>query len=129
MELDDDDWSELAREILDALNIVATVIRQDGRWARLHNDAYFARSACADFAYYQGLDGFIGAVGPTPSGPTWTHSHVRFRSELAPLEEASAAGRRGRSGPEPGLSGLGGSNSGRRSGAQFAARKPPRRAG
>ncbi|MGW2795982.1 hypothetical protein [Streptomyces sp. NPDC001269] len=78
-ELDDDDWFELTHEILDVtgiepdddpaacrwaalrnttdgLDIVATVIRQDGRWARLHNDAYFARSACADFAYYQGLD-------------------------------------------------------------------------
>ena len=37
--------------------IVATVIRQDGRWARLHNDAYFARTACANFAYDHGLDG------------------------------------------------------------------------
>lgn len=79
MELDDDDWFELTREVLEAtgiepdddpaacrwaalrnqahgLDIVATVIRQDGRWARLHNDAYFARSACADFAYDHGLD-------------------------------------------------------------------------
>lgn len=77
--LDDDNWFELTREILDAtgiepdddpaacrwaalrnqangLDIVATVIRQDGHWARLHNDAYFARSACADFAYDYGLD-------------------------------------------------------------------------
>ncbi|ANZ14838.1 hypothetical protein O1L44_02510 [Streptomyces noursei] len=77
--LDDDDWFELTREVLDAtgreadedpaacrwaalrnqanrLDIVATVIRQDGRWARLHNDAYFARSACANFAYDHGLD-------------------------------------------------------------------------
>ncbi|MGW0823778.1 hypothetical protein [Streptomyces sp. NPDC002845] len=37
-------------------HIVATVIRQDGRWARLHNDADFARSACADFAHDRGLD-------------------------------------------------------------------------
>ncbi|MET8412047.1 hypothetical protein ABZV34_28760 [Streptomyces sp. NPDC005195] len=75
----DDDWLELTREVLDAtgiepddapdacrwaalrnqangLDIVATVIRQDGRWAWLHNDAYFARSACADFASDHGLD-------------------------------------------------------------------------
>lgn len=67
----DDDWFELTREVLDApaacpvaalrnqangLDIVATVIRQDGCWPRLHNDAYFARSACADFTYYQDLD-------------------------------------------------------------------------
>lgn len=75
----DDDWCELTREVLDAtgiepdddpaacrwaalrnqtngLDIVATVIRQDGRWARLYNDAYFARSACADFAYDHDLD-------------------------------------------------------------------------
>ncbi|MFJ8602228.1 hypothetical protein ACWEQC_34450 [Streptomyces shenzhenensis] len=32
------------------------VIRQDGCWAWLHNDAYLARSACADSAYDQGLD-------------------------------------------------------------------------
>ncbi|MCZ7460651.1 hypothetical protein [Streptomyces sp. WMMC940] len=30
------------------------VIRQDGCWAWLHNDAYLARSACADSAYDQG---------------------------------------------------------------------------
>ncbi|WP_405589858.1 hypothetical protein [Streptomyces sp. NBC_01190] len=77
-ELEDDDWFELTREILDAtgvepdadpaacrwaalrnqaggLDIVATVIRQDGRWARLHNDTYFARSACANFAHDHGL--------------------------------------------------------------------------
>ncbi|WP_286249289.1 hypothetical protein [Streptomyces graminofaciens] len=40
----------------DDLVIVTTVIHQDGCWAQLHNDAYFARSACADFAYDQGLD-------------------------------------------------------------------------
>jgi hypothetical protein len=74
-----DDWFELTREVLDAtgiepdddpaacwwaalrnqahgLDIVATVIRQDGRWAHLHNDAYFARSACANFTYDHGLD-------------------------------------------------------------------------
>ncbi|MCY0952762.1 hypothetical protein F0344_19915 [Streptomyces finlayi] len=79
VELDDDDWFELTREVLDAtgiepdadpaacrwvamrnqasgLDIVATVIRQDGRWARLHNDAYFARAACANFTYDHGLD-------------------------------------------------------------------------
>ncbi|MFE2498399.1 hypothetical protein [Streptomyces scopuliridis] len=37
------------------LDIVATVIRQDGRWARLHNDAYFARAACANFTHDHGL--------------------------------------------------------------------------
>ncbi|WP_435127250.1 hypothetical protein [Actinacidiphila sp. bgisy144] len=37
------------------LDIVATVIRQDGRWARLHGDADFARSACAYFAHDHGL--------------------------------------------------------------------------
>ncbi|MFI9588649.1 hypothetical protein ACIHCQ_44365 [Streptomyces sp. NPDC052236] len=78
VELDDDDWFELTREVLDAigiepdddpgawrwaalrnqahgLDIVATVIRQDDRWARLHNDAYFARSICSNFAYDNGL--------------------------------------------------------------------------
>ncbi|MFF4835239.1 hypothetical protein [Streptomyces sp. NPDC001315] len=74
--LDDNDWLELTREVLDVTGIephddpaacrwaalrnttdgVDIVIRQDGRWARLHNDAYFARSACTDFAYHQGLD-------------------------------------------------------------------------
>jgi hypothetical protein len=39
------------------LDIVATVIHQDGRWARPHNDGYAARAACADFAHDQGLDG------------------------------------------------------------------------
>jgi hypothetical protein len=39
------------------LDIVATVIRQDGRWARLHNDGYAARAACADLAHGHGLDG------------------------------------------------------------------------
>jgi hypothetical protein len=37
----------------EGLDIVATVIRQDGHWARLHNDAHFA---CANFAYDHGLD-------------------------------------------------------------------------
>ncbi|WP_441245288.1 hypothetical protein [Kitasatospora sp. McL0602] len=69
----DDDWFELAWEVLDAtgiepegdqhscrwvalratsdrLDIVATVIRQDGRWARLHNDEHFARFACEKFS-------------------------------------------------------------------------------
>lgn len=80
VELNDDDWFELTREVIDVtgiepdddpaacrwaalrntadgLDIVATVIRADGRWARLHNDAYFARSACWNFAYDHGLDG------------------------------------------------------------------------
>ena len=80
VELDDDDWFELAREVLDVtgiepdgdpsacrwvamrnqaggLDIVATVIRQDGRWARLHNDGYAARAVCADFAHPHSLDG------------------------------------------------------------------------
>ncbi|MBT2506962.1 hypothetical protein J7I98_13890 [Streptomyces sp. ISL-98] len=48
-------WAAL-RNQANGLDIVATVIRQDGRWARLHNDAYFARSACADFAYNHRLD-------------------------------------------------------------------------
>ncbi|WP_416484237.1 hypothetical protein [Streptomyces sp. CL12] len=75
--LNDDDWAEVARAVVDAasiapegdsmacrwvalrnqpraLDIVATVIRQDGRWARLHNDALFARSACLDFALSRG---------------------------------------------------------------------------
>jgi hypothetical protein len=74
----DDDWFELTREVLDGtgiepdddpsarrwialrnqadgLDIVATVIRQDGRRARLHGDADFARSACASFAHDHGL--------------------------------------------------------------------------
>lgn len=77
--LSDDDWFKLTREVLDGtgieldddpaacrwvglrnradgLDIVATVIRQDGSWARLHYDAFFARSACASFAYDHGLD-------------------------------------------------------------------------
>ncbi|MEE1786906.1 hypothetical protein PUR71_28965 [Streptomyces sp. SP17BM10] len=76
--LTDDDWFELTREVLDAtgiepdddpaacrwaalrntadgLDIVATVIRQDGYWARLHNDQLFARFACEDFARDHGL--------------------------------------------------------------------------
>ena len=80
MELDDDEWFELAREVLDVtgiqpdgdpsachwvamrnqadgLDIVATVIRQDGRWAQLHNDGYAARAVCADFAHAHSLDG------------------------------------------------------------------------
>ena len=79
VELDDDHWFELTREVLavtgiepdddpsacrwvamrnqaDGLDIVATVIRQDGRWARLHNDGYSARAACADFAHHHGLN-------------------------------------------------------------------------
>ncbi|WP_329372939.1 hypothetical protein OG896_38480 [Streptomyces sp. NBC_00669] len=78
VELDDDDWFELTREVLDGtgiepdddpaacrwvalrnqaggLDIVATVTRQDGRWARLHGDTAFARSACAYFAHDHGL--------------------------------------------------------------------------
>jgi hypothetical protein len=78
VELDDDDWFELTCEVLDGtgiepdddpsarrwialrnqadgLDIVAAVIRQDGRWARLHGDADFARSACASFAHDHGL--------------------------------------------------------------------------
>lgn len=78
VELDDDDWFELTREVLDSigiepdddsaacrwvalrnqaggLDIAATDIRQDGRWARLHDDTYFARSAGANFAHDHGL--------------------------------------------------------------------------
>ena len=74
VELDDDDWFELTREVLDGtgiepdedqsacrwvalrdqaggLDIVATVIRQDGHWARLHDDTYGARSACENLAH------------------------------------------------------------------------------
>ncbi|MEV4864609.1 hypothetical protein [Streptomyces ossamyceticus] len=43
-------WAAL-RNRANGLDIVATVIHQDGCWAQLHNDAYFARSACVDFAY------------------------------------------------------------------------------
>ncbi|MFE4826765.1 hypothetical protein [Streptomyces sp. NPDC056672] len=80
MELNDDDWFELTREVVDVtgiepdgdpaacrwaalrntadgLDIVATVIRADGRWARLHNDALSARSACTRFAYDHRLNG------------------------------------------------------------------------
>lgn len=76
--LSDDDWFELTREVVDAtgiepdddphacrwaalrnqangLDIVATVIRQDGRWARLHNDGYVARTAAETFAHDHGL--------------------------------------------------------------------------
>jgi hypothetical protein len=42
----DDDWPELTREVL-----VATVIRHDGRWARLYNGA---RSICTAFAHDAG---------------------------------------------------------------------------
>ncbi|WP_369392818.1 hypothetical protein AB5J72_38495 [Streptomyces sp. CG1] len=99
VELDDDDWFELTREVLDAtgiepdcdpaacrwvamrnqasgLDIVATVIREDGRWARLHNDAYFARAACANFAYDHGLD-----------APRWAAS----ASDLRPGQIADSA--------------------------------------
>ncbi|QMU74825.1 hypothetical protein GXW83_02590 [Streptacidiphilus sp. PB12-B1b] len=78
VEVDDDAWFELTREVLDVtgiepdgdpsacrwvamrnqadgLDIVATVIRQDGRWARLHHDAYDARATCMHFVYDHGL--------------------------------------------------------------------------
>ncbi|MFD4786610.1 hypothetical protein ACFYRN_08355 [Streptomyces sp. NPDC005227] len=59
IEPDDDQavcrWAAL-RNQAHGLHIVATVIRQDGRSARLHNDAHFVRSACADSAYDHGLD-------------------------------------------------------------------------
>ncbi|QIY53409.1 hypothetical protein HEP86_01380 [Streptomyces sp. RPA4-5] len=95
VELDDDDWFELTHEVLDAtgiepdadpaacrwvalrnqadgLDIVATVIRQDGRWAQLHHDAHFARAACANFTYDHGLDAPGVSGGPyqrSPAGP------------------------------------------------------------
>jgi hypothetical protein len=73
----DDDWFDLTREAVDGigiepdddpaacrwmtlrdqasgLDLAATVIRQDGRWAGLHGDSDFARSACAKFAHDQG---------------------------------------------------------------------------
>ncbi|MFF2078576.1 hypothetical protein ACFVXG_27950 [Kitasatospora sp. NPDC058162] len=76
--LSDDRWFELTWKVLDAtgiepdsdpdacqwvalrnaedrLDLVATVIRRDGRWARLHNDQRFARWACEDFAREHGL--------------------------------------------------------------------------
>ncbi|MGW3182042.1 hypothetical protein ACWDD9_22470 [Kitasatospora sp. NPDC001119] len=76
--LTDDQWFELTWKVLDAtgiepdddpdacrwvalrntgdrLDLVATVIRQDGRWARLHNDQRWARFACEDFARDNGL--------------------------------------------------------------------------
>ncbi|WP_316527500.1 hypothetical protein [Kitasatospora brasiliensis] len=76
--LSDDQWFELTWKVLDAtgiepdgdpdacrwvalrntadrLDLVATVIRQDGRWARLHNDQRWARFACEDFARDRGL--------------------------------------------------------------------------
>lgn len=79
VELDDDAWFELAREVVGVtgiepdedpaacrwaalrntahgLDIVATVIRQDGRWARLHNDSHSARIAAENFAHDHGLD-------------------------------------------------------------------------
>ncbi|MER6105962.1 hypothetical protein ABT115_27615 [Streptomyces sp. NPDC001832] len=40
----------------DADRLQASADRQDGRWARLHNDAYFARAACANFTYDHGPD-------------------------------------------------------------------------
>ncbi|MFF3069184.1 hypothetical protein [Kitasatospora sp. NPDC057936] len=71
--LTDDHWFDLLRQVLtatviepegdpeacrwvavrntdDSLDVVATVIRRDGRWARLHNDELFARFACETFA-------------------------------------------------------------------------------
>ncbi|GLW57994.1 hypothetical protein [Kitasatospora phosalacinea] len=71
--LTEDDWYDLALDVLDAtgidpagdstacrwaalqtaedrIDIVATVVRQDGRWARLHNDEVFARFACEKFS-------------------------------------------------------------------------------
>ncbi|MEW1865658.1 hypothetical protein AB0399_35680 [Streptomyces sp. NPDC088194] len=47
-------WAALRNQAR-GLDIVATVIRQDGRWARLHGDTAFARSACAYFAHDHGL--------------------------------------------------------------------------
>ncbi|MFI0724629.1 hypothetical protein [Streptomyces sp. NPDC021224] len=58
MEPDDDPsacrWVAL-RNQADGLDIVTTVIRQDGRSARLHGDADFARSACTSLADDHGL--------------------------------------------------------------------------
>lgn len=77
--LSDDGWFELTHKVLDAtgiepdddpnacrwaalrnqtdgLDIVATVIRRDGRRARLHNDTRFARIAADGFAHDHGLD-------------------------------------------------------------------------
>ncbi|MER5435966.1 hypothetical protein [Streptomyces sp. NPDC002588] len=48
-------WAAL-RNQAHGLDIVATVIHRDGCWAQLHNDAYFARSTCADSAYDRGLE-------------------------------------------------------------------------
>lgn len=42
-------WAAL-RNQAHGLDVVATVIRHDGCWARLHNNAHFARSVCANFA-------------------------------------------------------------------------------
>ncbi|MFF2819382.1 hypothetical protein ACFVT9_28145 [Kitasatospora cineracea] len=71
--LTEGDWYDLALDVLDAtgidptgdsaacrwaalqtaedrIDIVATVVRQDGRWARLHNDEVFARFACEKYS-------------------------------------------------------------------------------
>jgi len=32
------------------VDLVANVIRQDGRWARIHQDTFHARSACDHYA-------------------------------------------------------------------------------
>ncbi|MFE2596033.1 hypothetical protein ACFXCZ_05955 [Streptomyces sp. NPDC059396] len=95
VELNDNDWFELTREVVDVtgigpdgdpaacrwaalsntadgLDIVATVIREDGRWARLHNDAYCVCSACWGFAHDHGLDGsppITGFYHSSPAGP------------------------------------------------------------
>ena len=48
-------WAAL-RNQANGVDIVATAIRQDGRWARLHNDSRVARIATGNFAHDHGLD-------------------------------------------------------------------------
>ncbi|WP_159395073.1 hypothetical protein [Streptomyces sp. 2323.1] len=71
--LSDEQWLDLVKDLIDAtgiapdgdrfacrwaalrygdhsLNLVANVIRQDGRWARIHQDTWHARSACGHHA-------------------------------------------------------------------------------
>ena len=59
IERDDDPasgcWAALCNQA-NGVDIVATAIRQDGRWARLHNDSRVARIATGNFAHDHGLD-------------------------------------------------------------------------
>lgn len=62
------------------------VIRQDGRLARPHNDAHFARSVCAHFACAYGLDEPGPAVSVHHSGEVPRGDHSRLPPIFGPAK-------------------------------------------